>query len=88
MRNWLVAAIGGIVALVLISIAASIIDNPFFVRMTPVRAQDYVIWVVTGFLAGLVVGTYALPAMGRATGRFASGGFLSFLAVGCQSVTS
>ncbi|MBI2832681.1 MAG: hypothetical protein HYX79_10540 [Chloroflexi bacterium] len=83
LRGWLIATIGGIITLTLIGIPTAIIDNPFFVRQTPVRTQDYVIWVATGLLAGLVAGTFTLSAKANASGRAASGGFLSFLAVGC-----
>lgn len=83
LRSWLVAAIGGIVTLLLIGIPTAIIDNPFFFRQTPVRLQDYIIWVLTGFLTGLFVGTFTLSAKSSASGKAVSGGFLSFLAVGC-----
>ena len=82
-RSWFVAAAAGLVTLALIGIPTAIVDNPFFTRMLPVRAQDYVIWIVTGVLAGLVAGTYTLPARGRSQVKVVSGGFLSFLAVGC-----
>lgn len=83
-RGWFVVGLGVIVALVLIGVPASIIDNPFFVRMTPVRMQDYVIWPATAGLVGLISGTFTLPALRVATeGKVLSGGFLSFLAVGC-----
>lgn len=82
-RSWLVAVLSGSAILVLIGIPTSIFDNPFFVRMTPVRTQDYIIWIMTGLLAGLIIGTYTLPAGERSGGKAVSGGFLSFLAVGC-----
>ena len=83
LRSWLVAAIGGIVTLVLIGIPTAIIDNPFFFRMTPVRTQDYFIWVATGLLTGLIAGTFTLSAKASASGKVVSGGFLSVLAVSC-----
>lgn len=83
LRSWFVAAVAGLVTLALIGIPTSIISNPFFTRMLPVRPQDYVIWMMTGILAGLIAGTYALPAGGRSEVKVASGGFLSFVAVGC-----
>lgn len=82
-RGWLAAALGGLAALILIGIPTAIIDNPFFIRMTPVRAQDYAIWVVTALLAGLIAGTFALPLRAVGEGKMLSGGFLSYLAVGC-----
>ena len=83
LRSWIIAIIGVGVILVLIGIPTVIFDNPFFTRMTPVRPQDYVIWIITGLLAGLIIGTYTLGTGGRSEGKVISGGFLSFLAVGC-----
>lgn len=83
LRGWLAAGAGAIVTLVLIGVPTAIIDNPFFIRMTPVRAQDYAIWVVTALLAGLIAGTFALPAQLASGGKILSGGVLSYLAVGC-----
>lgn len=83
LRSWLIVAIGGIITLILIGIPSAIIDNPFFDRMTPVRTQDYIIWLATGLLAGLVAGTFTLSTKDSASGKVVSGGFLSFLAVGC-----
>ncbi len=84
-RGWTAAGIGAIATLVLIGIPSTIIENPFFVRMTPVRDQDYVLWILTGALAGLIVGTYALPVQTSNEGKSLSGGFLSFLAIGCPT---
>ena len=83
LRGWLVATVAGITTLVLIGTPTAIIDNPFFFRQTPVRIQDYVIWVATGLLTGLIAGTFTLSAKSSASGKAVSGGFLSFLAVGC-----
>ncbi len=83
LRSWIIAVIGAVATLVLIGIPTVIFDNPFFIRMTPVRPQDYIIWMMTGLLVGLIVGTYTLGTENRSGGKVASGGFLSFLAVGC-----
>ena len=83
LRSWLITGAGTVVSLALIGIPAAIIDNPFFVRQTPVRAQDYVVWVATALLTGLIAGSYTLPAKVSQGGKTASGGILSFLAVGC-----
>lgn len=85
-RGWLMAAAGMALALIAVGVPTRVIPNPFFVRMTPVRAQDYAIWILSAALAGLVVGSFAA---GRAAGRdgdrgkLVSGGLLSYLAVGC-----
>ena len=81
-RGWLFALAGSVAALVLIGIPAAIIRNPFFVRMTPIRDQDYAIWVATAVLAGLITGTFG-AATGPGEKALASGGVLSVFAVGC-----
>ena len=83
LRSWVIAAAGGAATMALIAIPTSIIDNPFFIRMLPVRPQDYVIWILTGLLAGLIIGTYTLGTSSASGGKAVSGGLLSFLAVGC-----
>ncbi len=82
-RGWFVAALGTVTALVAIGIPAAIVSSPFFIRMIPTRPQDYVIWVVSALLVGLIAGTYASRAPSNNQGKVFSGGMLSFLAVGC-----
>jgi len=82
-RGWFVAALGTAAAFLLIGIPAAIVDSPFFIRMTPVRVQDYVVWVVSALLVGLIAGTYASRTPSDNQGKAFSGGLLSFLAVGC-----
>ena len=81
-RGWLFAFAGSAAALVLIGIPTAIIQNPFFIRMTPTRGQDYAIWVATAVLAGLIAGTYG-AAIGPGQKALASGGILAAFAVGC-----
>jgi len=83
LRGWVVATAGTMAALILIGVPTAIIDSPFFIRMIPVRTQDYAIWVATAVLAGLIAGTFALSARAGSEGKALSGGFLSYLAVGC-----
>lgn len=83
LRGWLVGAIGAAATLVLIGVPTAIIDTPFFIRMIPVRPQDYAIWIATGLLVGLIAGTFAVPSTSENEGKVISGGFLSYLAVGC-----
>ena len=73
LRGWAAAGLGAIATLVLTGIPSTIIENPLFVRMTPIRPQDYVLWVLTALLAGLVVGTYALPGRVTNEGKTLSG---------------
>lgn len=82
-RGWFVAALGTAAALLFIGIPAAILNSPFFIRMIPVRGQDYVIWIASALLVGLIAGTYASRAPSDNEGKVFSGGMLSFLAVGC-----
>lgn len=81
--TWGIALLGAGLTLVLVGIPTAMIDTPLFTRMTPIRPQDYGIWIVTGILGGLLVGTYALSLRARISGRAMSGGILAYLAVGC-----
>lgn len=82
-RSWAIAVLGSAGSLLLLGIPAAIIKTPFFVRMTPVRLQDYIVWSITAILVGLIVGTYTLPAQASCQGKVTAGGILSFLAIGC-----
>lgn len=57
-KAWVIATLAAAIGLVVIGLPTAIYENQFFVRMTPVRAQDYVIWVVSSVLIGLTVGSY------------------------------
>lgn len=82
--NWLVAVIATGLAIVAIGIPTHIIPNDWFVRMTPVRLQDYIIWAISAPLIGLTVGSFVVRgAASSENGKLASGGIFSFLAVGC-----
>ena len=83
-RGWLVAAAGAVAALVLIGIPADLIHSPWFERQIAAGTTDYVLWVATAVLTGLVIGTFVLQAAAASDQRMVvSGGLLSFLAVGC-----
>lgn len=82
-RGWFVAAAAGFAALLAVGLVTAIVDNPLFVRMTPVRVQDYAIWLASGLLMGLITGTFVGPAPASHEGKVLSGGLLSLLAVGC-----
>jgi hypothetical protein len=45
---WLVTIVGSASAILLIGIPTRLIANGWFIRMTPARVQDYVIWVLSG----------------------------------------
>jgi hypothetical protein len=82
-RGWLVAAGAGLATLLAVGLVTAISENPLFFRMTPVRTQDYVVWLVSGLLVGLIAGTFVGPAPARHGGKAISGGALSLLAVAC-----
>lgn len=82
-RGWLVAAGAALATLLAVGLVTAIIENPLFVRMTPVRPQDYAIWLASGLLVGLIIGTFVGPAPAGDGRKTISGGVLSVLAVGC-----
>ncbi len=73
-------------AALLIGIPTDVLPNPWFTRMTPVRATDAILWPLTSVAVGALLATFALP---RGTGRRnelstgAGGGLVSAFAVGC-----
>lgn len=81
----LLYGLGGAIGVsLLVGIPTDLIPNPWFVRMLEARAQDYVFLAVAAVLGGALAATYALPAAcPRYEGRFAAGGVLTALAVGC-----
>lgn len=84
-QRWGVAALATVGALAVIGVPTGIIRTDLYTRMTPVTWWDYPIWLASSILAGLLVATYVrtvLPSPSD-TGKLASGGLLSALAVGC-----
>lgn len=82
-RGWLVVFLAGIGTLLAIGTVSAIFANPYFTRMTPIRAQDFPIWVATGVLVGLIAGTFAISSVGGHSGKVIAGGLFADLAVGC-----
>lgn len=74
-----------LIAAVVISIPADLLDNPIFARPVPPRLIDYVILAITSALIGLILAIR--PPVSDETEkqetRTLFGGFVSFLAVGC-----
>ena len=83
LKGWIAATVGAVAAFVALGVATAMIDNPYFIRMIPARDQDYVIWIVSSLLFGLVVGTFAISSVKGNEGKAMGGGILTFLAVGC-----
>lgn len=71
------------VALVL-AVPTAIIDNPFFTRMTPVLAEQYVFFGLSSILTGALLAMYLEPGLRRGLGAQSTGaGLLGLFAVGC-----
>lgn len=74
----------GISTALVVGLPTDVIPNPWFTRMIPTRLQDYVFLSAITILAGLLGATYAFPRRcSFQEGKWAGGGVLSFLAVGC-----
>lgn len=82
-RGWLMAVAAAAGSVVLMGIPTVMFDNPWFRRMTPTRPQDYVVWIVSAVLLGLIAGTFAGRPAGMGQKPALAGGFLSYLAIGC-----
>ena len=82
-KGWIAAGIGAIAAFVVLGVPTAMIDNPYFIRMIPTRDQDYVIWIVSSLLLGLVIGTFAISSVKGSGGKAMGSGILTFFAVGC-----
>jgi hypothetical protein len=82
-RGWLAAFLAGIGTLLAFGTVSAIFANPYFTRMTPVRAQDFPIWVTAGVLVGLIAGTFAIRSVRGHTGKVLASGLFADLAVGC-----
>ena len=83
-RGWLVAAAATAASALIIGIPTVLIANGWYIRMTPPRPQDYVVWVLSALLIGLIAGTF-VAGKNRTVSMTpaATGGMLSYLAVGC-----
>ncbi|WP_050899851.1 hypothetical protein [Mycolicibacterium rhodesiae] len=80
-----VAVVAAAVVALAVGVPSALVDNPIFVRMTPVPWWSYAVWALTAVVSGILLATYvARPAASAAPGR---AGILanvgSVLAVGC-----
>lgn len=80
---WLAAVLAGLLVLLAIGGSTAIFENDFFGRMTPVRPQDYVFWIVSAVLVGLLAGTFVVSRAAEHAGKAVAGGFFADIAVGC-----
>lgn len=69
----------------ILGVPTDIVPNPWFSRMTPAETSNYVFWVGSSLLTGLLVATYVLPreTRDRIAAASASSGVLGLLAIGC-----
>jgi hypothetical protein len=83
LRAWLVALTGAVGTLVALAIPTAIIRISLFTRMTPVRFQDYVLWILSAILSGLIAGTFVLKGAATNEGKALTGLGFADLAIGC-----
>ena len=83
LKGWIAAALGSIAAFFVLGVPTAMINNPVFIRMIPARDQDYVIWIASSLLLGLIIGTFAISSVKGTGGKAFGSGVLTFLAVGC-----
>ena len=84
------AALGSLVAALLLGVPSAVIPNPFFVRMTPTEPANYLVWLISAPLSGLLIATYigrdgvkADPHADSGGGRITIAGVGAYLAIGC-----
>jgi hypothetical protein len=70
-----------VIAAILIGVPSDLIDTSWFGRPVEIRAIDYVIWVITSLLIGLIFAIRVDSEVDET--RTVWGGFMSFLAIGC-----
>lgn len=84
-KAWAFTISAAAIGLAVVGLTTAIFENWFFVRMTPVRTQDYVIWILSSAFIGLIVGSYVVASSTSGDGKTLSGGLLSVIAVGCPT---
>ena len=79
------AVAGTALAAILIGIPTDVLPNPWFTRMTPASASNYLFWVASSVLTGALLATYLLPAAvpTKTAAAGAGSGYLTVLAIGC-----
>ena len=85
-RRYLAALPVGILAAALATgIPTDIVPNPWFTRMTPVRALDLVLWPLTSVVVGALAATFVFGLGGdrRPPGVAAGSGIAATFAIGC-----
>lgn len=57
-RRWVAAALGALVAALVIGVPTGIVHTSLYTRMTPVTWWDYPVWAASSLLVGLTAATY------------------------------
>lgn len=63
------SALGTVAALLALGLPTAIIANPFFASMTPTEPVNFVVWLASAPLMGVLLATYLPRAGGRAGTR-------------------
>ena len=81
-----VSALAAIAIALILGVPTSIVENPWFTRMTPVEPEQSVFWILSSVLGGALLGTYLSPALrGDSVGPLAGSGLLGIFAIGCPT---
>ena len=88
MRRWLVAAVAGVLAAVVIGVPTGVVETSFYTRMTATTWWDYPVWALSATLVGLISATYVgdrAPATPRRdlSRRTVGASLLAVFAIGC-----
>lgn len=86
-RQWVTAAAGTALTLIVLGLPAVLIPNGLFAREIEPPWWSHPVWVATSVLSGLLLATYTRPvhedSAGPGGGRGLGGGLLAWFAIGC-----
>lgn len=83
-RYLITAVVASVIVALALAVPTSIVENPWFTRMTPVKPEQYAFWIATSVLTGALLATYIDPTLRRGlTSSSAGAGLLGVFAVGC-----
>ena len=82
LRRWITAAAVTVGAALAMGVPTGIVRTSWYHRMTPVLWWNYLEWVASAMLIGLLAATYVARQPGQTAVPMA-GGLLSTLAIGC-----
>lgn len=86
-RQWVTAAAGTALTLLVLGLPTVLIPNGLFAREIEPTWWSHPVWVATSILSGLLLATYTRPAPEGSDGpggvRGLGGGLLAWFAIGC-----